>query len=256
MDTSRPLTERLYVATIAEDALPMAKQYGLGIELDTFCTAANMQRDVFPKWDQEARGLLDGAPRTVFHAPFNELFPAAIDPIALRLAYHRYEQSARLARSYGIRRMVVHSGYVPFVYFKSWFVERSILFWRNFMAKRPPDFFLMIENVLEEEPDMLLEIMSQLNDPRVGVCLDVGHVNALGGVPVLSWIEMLAPFLTHVHLHNNNGTHDQHNPLGDGVMDMEAVMDALLRLAPDATFTIESLVTEPSLLWLRDRGWL
>ena len=36
------LKYRLYVATIAEDAREMAEQYGIGIEVNEFCTAANM----------------------------------------------------------------------------------------------------------------------------------------------------------------------------------------------------------------------
>ena len=51
--------------------------------------------------------------RTVLHAPFNELHPAAIDPLAKDLARHRMEQAYTACKDLGVSKMVVHSGYVP-----------------------------------------------------------------------------------------------------------------------------------------------
>ena len=57
---------------------------------------------------------------------FNELYPAAIDPQIQRIAYKRYEQAYHLAKDvYGIEKMVVHSGYVPRIYYKQWHHEKS-----------------------------------------------------------------------------------------------------------------------------------
>ena len=37
---------------------------------------------------------------------------------------------------------------------------------------------------------------------------------------------------------------------------MEAVLDAVLRAAPEATFTIEKSGLPPSLIWLAERGYI
>ena len=37
---------------------------------------------------------------------------------------------------------------------------------------------------------------------------------------------------------------------------MEAVLDAVLRAAPEATFTIENQDCLPSLIWLAERGYI
>ena len=66
----------------------------------------------------------------------------------------------------------------------------------------------------------------------------------------------MSPWLRHVHLHNNEGDTDLHQPLGEGSIPMEAVLDAVLREAPEATFTIENQDCLPSLVWLAEKGYI
>ncbi|MDR3209261.1 MAG: sugar phosphate isomerase/epimerase [Oscillospiraceae bacterium] len=251
------LRDKLYVSTVAEDARETATRYGLGIEVAEFCTAMNMDPDGFPAWDAHTRANIDGIARKTFHAPFNELCPAAIEPRVVTVTRERYRQAAALAQSYGIRRMIVHSGYVPLVYFKSYFIERSIAFWRALLAELPPDFHILLENVMEDEPALTRDIARAVDDPRFRLCLDVGHANTIvSDVPLAAWIDETAPYLAHVHLHNNHRKWDDHNPLGDGLIDMNAALERILRLAPDATLTLESIQSAPSAQWLADHGYL
>ncbi len=54
-----------------------------------------------------------------------------------------------------------------------------------------------------------------VDDPRFGLCLDVGHANTrVSETPPLDWIAPMAPWLRHVHLHNNDGDWDLHDALG------------------------------------------
>ena len=96
----------------------------------------------------------------------------------------------------------------------------------------------------------------QVDDPRLGLCLDVGHANTfVSHVPPLEWVAPMAPWLRHVHLHNNLGRDDLHDPLGQGTVPMEQVLDAILALCPAATFTLENQDCGPSLDWLRQHGY-
>jgi len=251
------IRERLYVATIADDAVQMAVKYRIGIEIDEFCTASNMDEGNFFLTDRIVKEKMAGSQRHIFHAPFNELFPAAIDPMALKLAYERFEQAYDLANHYGINRMVVHTGYVPYIYFKSWFLEKSIEFWRKFMRDKPVNFHIMIENVLEEEPYTLANLIKGIGDKRVKACLDIGHANCVTSLNLMEWVETLGPWLSHVHIHNNYKTYDNHNPLDNGVIDMNGILDGLKKYAPeDITYTIENLECAQSLRWLAEHGWI
>lgn len=250
-------SDKFYVATVASDAADVAEEYELGIEIDEFCTASNMDDENFKELDLSVRKKMKISHSHIFHAPFNELFPAAVDPLAIKLANKRFEQSFHLAGSYGIKRMVVHSGYVPVLYFKSWFQEKSVEFWQKFMSSKTDDFHIMIENVLEDEPYTLAKIIEGIKDKRVSACLDIGHAHCKSDVDLLEWIEVLGSFLGHVHLHNNDKTYDCHWPLGNGSMDMNKIMEALKKNSPEnITFTVENQECRESIQWLDENGWL
>ena len=250
------LSNRLYLSTIGEDASELASRYGLGLELCEFCTAENMDAPNFADWDSLVRQRMKKADRFILHAPFSEIYPSAIDPRAMRLAHERLLQAAGLAMSYGIRRMVVHGGYLPTVYFPQWFRERSILFWQRFLEDIPADFQILVENVLEDRPERLLEVVSAVDDPRLGLCLDVGHVTANTNSSLADWLRCLDSRISHVHIHNNFGGEDRHLPLGEGSIDMEWLLAELLARAPEASLTLENILPAPSLAWLWARGYL
>lgn len=46
---------RLYIATIDANAAALARDLGLGLELDEFCMASNMDGKAFAHWDAVAR---------------------------------------------------------------------------------------------------------------------------------------------------------------------------------------------------------
>ena len=248
-------TGGFYISTVAADAVETSKKYGFGLEIAEFCTAINMDIG-FDYWDQTVKEKMAGIGRFTFHAPFNELCPSAIDPLILEVAHRRYNQAYELMRSYGINKMVVHSGYLPYVYFKGYFVERSVRFWRDFLRDKHEDFSLCIENVLEDEPGLLIDIVKEVNDRRMGICLDIGHANTVvSDKPVLEWIDEASPFLSHVHIHNNYREYDNHNPVQDGLIDYTAAMGSLLSERPDVSITIESLNAEKTAAWLCENGF-
>lgn len=242
--------EKLYVATIAEDAEEAAREWGVGLELDEFCTADNMDGEAFARWDATARQRLAATDRWVMHAPFAELSPAAIDPRIRAVVLQRLEQAYALASGYGISRLVVHAGYIPQVYYPQWFVEQSAAFWRDFLRDKPEGFELLIENVLEKEPELLAELLAAVDDPRARICLDIGHANCQQGAPLAAWIDTLAPYISHVHLHNNDGTRDTHGGLAEGSIPMEETIRSIRTAAPEATFTLEMMRVDPALAQL------
>ena len=89
--------ENVYLSTIASDAAPLAREYGCGLEIAEFCTAWNMD-EKFEGVDGIVRKKLEGIPKRLLHAPYNELFPCAIDKKARLLATERYRQAIDLAK--------------------------------------------------------------------------------------------------------------------------------------------------------------
>ena len=229
---------QLYLSTIDSQAGALARKYGLGVEIADYCTAMNIDRFR----EQTAAALeqqLEQISRRLLHGPFNELFPCAIDPLARKLAAFRFEQALTLTQEYGGKKLILHGGFHPKLYYPCWYVEQSTLFWREFLEKHPGNYEICLENVLEEEPETLRSIVSQVNDPRLRLCLDVGHVNAYSPVDAAEWLRRCAPWISHFHLHNNNGTRDAHDPLFRGSIPMEELLTLAGELCPEATFTLE-----------------
>lgn len=229
--------EQIYLSTVDPRAGELARELGLGVEIAEYCTAWNMDRE-YPQTDERLRGALAGNPRRILHGPFNELFPCAIDPEARDLAARRYRQAIALARDYGADKVVIHAGFNPWLYYPVWFREQSAVFWREFLAE-DPGVEIVLENVLEQEPEWMTEILRAVDSPRLRLCLDVGHVNAYSPVDTAEWLRRCAPWISHFHLHNNNGTRDAHDPLFRGSIPMEELLTLAGDLCPEATFTLE-----------------
>ena len=173
---------KLYLSTIAADAPETARKYGVKLEIAEYCTAWNMD-DEFPETDRSVREKLTGISGSLLHGPYNELFPCAIDRRARALAADRYRQAISLAKAYGCEKVILHGGYNPWIYYPVWYVEQSIEFWKEFL-REDPGVEVVLENVLETDSKWLLEIVRAVDDERLKLCLDIGHVNAYSNVSV------------------------------------------------------------------------
>lgn len=240
--------ERIYLSTTASDAGAVARKYGLGIEIAEFCTPWNLD-DSFDTANETVLQAIAGVERKVFHAPFSELFPCAIDPRARALAADRYRQAIQLAKHYGAEKVIIHGGYNPWLYYPIWYTEQSVVFWKEFL-REDPGVQLVLENVLETEPELLLDILEGVNDPRLGMCLDVGHANAYSPVSLSDWVDRCARHIRHLHIHNNDGTKDAHQPLFDGTIPMKELLAQVETACPGATMTLELYEAESSVRWL------
>lgn len=240
--------EKFYISTTASDAETVARRYNLGMEIAEYCTAWNMD-ERFAETDVSVRRKIEGIPNRVLHAPFNELFPCAIDPKARELAASRYRQAIGLAKQYGATKVIIHGGYNPWIYYPVWYRSQSILFWKDFL-KDDPGVEIVLENVLETEPDLLLDIIKGVDHSKLRMCLDVGHVNAYSKTSVMDWLKACAPYISHFHIHNNDGSWDTHCALNNGSIPMRELLNRAETLCPGATITLELMEAEPSVHWL------
>lgn len=246
---------QLYISTVASDCDEVAQRCGLGLEVAEFCTAAQMD-EPSPAVSEAVERHRRSAVRFVFHAPFNELCPAAIDPMALQLTRYRYRQAFAQAHIWNCERVVVHTGFIPTVYYPEWFIEKGTAFWREMMREVPQELTICLENVMEPSPEIPLEIVRQVDHPRLRLCLDVGHANAkLSHTPVDEWVEQCAPYLSHLHLHNNQGGWDLHDALFSGSIEMKRILSRLEEV-PNLTYTLETMQAEENVRWLQKEGFL
>ena len=240
---------KIYLSTIDENAHSLAKEYGLGIEIAEFCTPWFLDTE-FDQIDPKIKEKLTCSDRFALHAPFSELFPCAIDPKIRDIAAKRYRQVISVAKGYGIRKIVVHGGYNPRIYFPIWYTEQSVQFWMDFVREIPDGMVFCLENVFEEEPTMLSEIIRQVNDPKIRMCLDTGHVNAYSQISVFDWLTECSDLVEHFHIHNNDTSRDSHSQLFEGTIPMTQLLNAIKEKCPSASITLELMDAKPSIDWL------
>ena len=236
---------------------PVAAKYGMGIELAEFCLSHNLDEPNLTAVDAQIREeKLPLVEKRVLHAPSTELYPSAIDPKARELCDLRYGKAWEKALDYGAEKIVIHSGWVPMIYYPSYFAEQSVAYWKRFLSEHPGECTICLENVMERDGDTMLSIVEALDDPRFRLTFDVGHAFVNVGEACYPWLEKAAPFVSHFHIHNNQGVVDSHDPLDQGKIDMRRFLDRAVELCPSASFTVECMDSEVCAAWLKNNSYL
>ncbi|MCQ2555267.1 MAG: sugar phosphate isomerase/epimerase [Clostridia bacterium] len=248
------IRNRLYISGFSERAAELAKEYNVGIEINHTCISDSL--DDRAKLVSDIRKDLDGIDKLIMHGPFTEIHPASIDSRIRDAGMLRLKEAVEVLKELGLSRMVVHTGWLPFIYFKEYQAEKAAQFFERLMDSE--NFTLAVENVLEDEPYMIKDMMEKINNPNIGICLDVGHANCMDKErDIYTWIDVLSPYIVHIHLHNNDRLNDRHWSFDKGTMDISAVIAYIEKnCRPDITYTIESHDAESSLIYLKKEGFI
>ena len=241
--------KNLYLSTIDEHAQDLAKQYRLGLEIAEYGTAWNMDEQ-FAQTDAVVRPKMTCTDRFTLHGPYSELFPCAVDPKVRAVAADRFRQAIALAENYGIHKIIFHGGFNPWLYFPCWYKEQCEIFWKKFVDDIPDDMVVCVENVLEETPDMLGDVLRAVDSPKLRMCLDVGHAHAYSKNTPMEWLESCKDLIAHFHVHNNDSSWDTHSPLDCGTIPMKQLLAAIDKNCPDASITLELMDAASSVEWL------
>jgi len=164
------------------------------------------------------------------HGPFFDLVPGGMDKKILEASRQRLQQAFDLIPVFEPMSMVCHTGYDRKRYHAAedeW-LEASLETWTP-LAKEllGTKTTLTIENVYEKTPKMLLRLMRGLRSEAVGVCFDTGHMNVFSETDMEGWLKALTPFLKQLHIHDNDGTWDNHWAIGAGDIDFETLFGYL-----------------------------
>lgn len=183
------------------------------------------------------------------HLPFLGVDPCDPDEAKARAARGAIRRGAELARLYGATHMVGHPYYRPSRAGREtddvngpW-MERSLRAWPEIPAIGGAMLFL--ENTYERSPYAVAALIAALGgeEAGVGVCFDVGHWHSFAGCSheelLDPWLDAFAPFTMHVHLHDNDGSSDQHLGMGKGTIPFDALFSRLHGRGKSVTATLE-----------------
>lgn len=98
---------QLFIATFSNDAVRLARAYGIGLELNHTCISEMLDlsnRDTLLeeiRRDMDASGV-DTPQKLLLHGPFTEIYPAAIDYRARELGMQRLNEAYAVAAALGV----------------------------------------------------------------------------------------------------------------------------------------------------------
>jgi len=188
-------------------------------------------------------GALDWKPALTLHGPFLDMNPGSIDPLIRSVTQNRFRQLLNVATILRPRVAVFHAAYDSWRYNgqqESWF-ENSVNTWRSVMdVASNIGLRVAIENIFEENPDALHELIEKVGHKNFGFCFDTGHFNLFSRVSMERWFESLGERLLEVHLHDNDGTADAHWAIGRGAIDFYKFFNLLRKNNLFPILTVEA----------------
>jgi sugar phosphate isomerase/epimerase len=95
----------------------------------------------------------------------------------------------------------------------------------------------VIPNQLSDPASIVALLEHDLDAPRTGICLDLGHAFLMGDV--VDAIETVSEHLITTHVHDNGGKRDDHLVPFDGRINWDAALMTLQKVGYDGTYLME-----------------
>ena len=222
-----------------EEMKGFIEKYNVGVESIDFSISDNLDQlsKSIKRYSEKMKYM--GTDQLILHGPFLDVNPCAYDSLVREATMTRFSQCYEAGLELGAKKIVFHSGMNPYVYYKESWAAHVALFWQEFMEDRR-EIEVVLENVFDNDWELLLDVYRQVDQPNFKLCLDIGHAHCYSSVEVLEWGKNLAPYVTHVHVHDNNGDRDAHVGLGKGNLPWQEVL-AYLPENEARTWTIECM---------------
>lgn len=184
-----------------------------------------------PDIKNELKELLETSNvRVSIHAPFSDINLAAFDRATRKHSLALLFDILEITSELDIGVMTIHPGVIgPIQSYDKPRVGKLTRDSLEILSVHAREFSTVI--ALENMPDMrgticrtADEMKRMLDSLNIGMCLDVGHANIADQMRELLDLE---PLFSNVHVHDNDGTKDQHLELGKGNIDFREMVSAL-----------------------------
>jgi len=197
----------------------------------------------------------------IIHGPFVDLNPGSLDEKIRKASLDRLTETVAATKMLGSKHVTFHSGFKPEPYSKyekEW-LQNSVETWGRVLdAAGKENIKLTVENAFEKEPSALIELVKTVDSPNFNICFDGGHYNAFSNTPPLEAFDMLPPDkIGEIHLSDNDGSSDQHLPLGEGNIDLDALFKKIEQLRMEPLITLEPkdiAGAKESMAYLKKKG--
>lgn len=202
------------VSTMDDLNIRQLKNINVGLEIQDF-TEPNLSKDKKRKIISLYKEKLKGFNNIkALHGPFLDLKPASPDKEIRNISYNKYLDTIKIAAVLEMDYIIFHSQINPYLNnpnLKDLNNRQHKEAWIK-LLEEVQDYkgIILLENIFEEEPSMLKELIQTINLPNIKINLDIGHAK-LGRVSLEEWISELKDYIAYMHIHSNNGSYDTHS---------------------------------------------
>lgn len=236
---------RLYIIPDIRDLTEterFAKERNLCFEYNDFFTPAVLDdekaiRERIARYREMKRDRSEDT----MHGAFYDVTVFSSDRKIREISLLRMRQSMQIACELGLRGVIFHGNYLPFLRGKTYDAN-----WLNYTEEAVRSLLseyagveIYMENMFEDSPELLGVLAERLKDAkRFGLCLDYSHA-ALTSGKLEPWLIRLSPFIRHMHVNDHCFAGDAHLVPGEGKTDWEEYRRLKERYAPEATVLCE-----------------
>lgn len=179
--------------------------------------------------------------KDTMHGAFFDVTVFSYDAKIREISRLRMRQSMEIAKKMGLRGVVFHGNYLPFLkreqYDTNWlsYTEETL----RDLAKEYPETEIYLENMFEDTPELLGVFAERMKDvPNFGLCLDYSHalLSSGEGEP---WFACFSKYIRHIHVNDHCFDGDVHMVPGEGQTDWTEFFRLKEMYAKDATIHCE-----------------
>ncbi len=235
----------------------IADRYHVGFELNDFYDPKVLDDEI----EQERiihQYLKVGVPdNSTMHGAFFDIVVFSHDERIAETSRLRLRQSMEIAKRIGVKAVVFHTNANPMLagdVYDNNVIDKTADYLEQLLIDYP-DIYIYLENMFDATPGILARISERLcKYPNYGVCLDYAHAS-ISSLPMGDWVETLAPYLSHIHINDNDLKTDLHMPVGSGSINWNQFAKYYRTYFDGCTVLVETTNPEDqiqSLNYLRD----
>lgn len=224
------------------EVIDFAKNNNTGIEVKCFSSPFTFASD----WHgllEVIKKQLKGFKGVLSLQGVNINRPPSWDRMVVKRVKDEYEKSLLVAEEINAQSVIYNSNYFPGLTswkYKDWLAVQVDLWGQIASSAQQKGITIAIENIYDEKPTSILDILKEVKSPNLKGCIDFGHLNLISNKKDFKeWIGLFSEDIYCTHLHNNNGRYDSHKSLLKGSVDYEAIFLELKNMKDLPIFAVE-----------------
>jgi sugar phosphate isomerase/epimerase len=177
------------------------------------------------------------------HGPFLDLPWWSYDHLIGEVVARRVADTVALCETIRPEHLVMHlscPSYFCRASRAALWVEHAMEFWRPWLERlNKAGILAVFENTSEPNPSAAKAFADAAEGLGAAICLDIGHAHTFSPTPPVEWVRDLGSRIAHYHIHDNDGSDDQHRAPGEGSIDFGTLLPEIDRLSPEAALSME-----------------